>query len=202
MLVGCVTALVVDGLWTGSTPVAVLASIAAVALALDAVDGRVARRSGTVSALGARFDMEVDAFLLLVLSVYVAGFVGPWVLAIGPMRYLFVAVSRAVPWMAPTVPTRYSAKVVAALQGIVLVVAASGLLPLPLTAAVVAMALVLLLWSFGGDVLWLWRNEHRTVTTDATQAADAADTADAADPDGPDPERPEHPAAHAASSRW
>ena len=39
---------------------------------LDAVDGQVARRTGTVSALGARFDMEVDAFLILVLSVYVA----------------------------------------------------------------------------------------------------------------------------------
>ena len=43
-----------------------------VALALDGVDGQVARRTGTVSALGARFDMEVDAFLVLVLSVHVA----------------------------------------------------------------------------------------------------------------------------------
>ncbi len=48
----------------------------------------------------------------------------------------------------------------------------------------VATALALLVWSFGRDVLWLWRNAHRTVATDATQAADAADTADAADPDG------------------
>ena len=39
------------------------------ALALDGVDGQVARRTGTASELGARFDMEVDAFLILVLSV-------------------------------------------------------------------------------------------------------------------------------------
>ena len=51
---------------------ATLVVLAAVALVLDGVDGQVARRTGTVSALGARFDMEVDAFLMLVLSVYVA----------------------------------------------------------------------------------------------------------------------------------
>ena len=43
--------------------------LSSVALALDGVDGQVARRTRTVSALGARFDMEVDAFLVLVLSV-------------------------------------------------------------------------------------------------------------------------------------
>ena len=51
--------------------------MATVALLLDAVDGQVARRTNTVSALGARFDMETDAFLVLVLSVYVAPIVGP-----------------------------------------------------------------------------------------------------------------------------
>jgi phosphatidylglycerophosphate synthase len=158
VLVGGVAALVVDGLWTGAALVPILVGLAAVALALDAVDGQVARRSGTVSALGARFDMEVDAFLLLALSVQVAQLVGPWALAVGAMRYVFVAVSRIVPWMRPTVPARYPAKAVAAVQGIVLVVAASGLLPLPLAAALVSMALVLLVWSFGCDVAWLRRN--------------------------------------------
>ena len=66
---------------------AAMVGLAVVALVLDGVDGWVARRTGTVSALGARFDMEVDAFLILVLSVYVAGSVGPWVLAIGAARY-------------------------------------------------------------------------------------------------------------------
>ena len=65
-----------------------LVLLASVALALDAVDGRVARRTGTVSALGGRFDMEVDAFLILVLSVQVARDHGLWVLVIGAARYL------------------------------------------------------------------------------------------------------------------
>ena len=67
---------------------ALLVALAAAALALDAVDGRVARRTGTVSAFGARFDGEVDAFLILALSVAVAPAYGAWVLAIGdrPLR--------------------------------------------------------------------------------------------------------------------
>lgn len=92
------TALVVTG-FSGPTPLAVLVPMTAVALALDAVDGWVARRTGTASALGARFDMEVDAFLILVLSVQVTPAVGPWVLAIGGLRYAFVVAGWLLPWM-------------------------------------------------------------------------------------------------------
>jgi phosphatidylglycerophosphate synthase len=160
-LVGGVTALVADGLWSGDTAVVPLVVTATVALVLDAVDGQVARRSGTASALGARFDMEVDSFLVLVLSVHVAALLGPWVLAIGVMRYAFVAASWIAPWMRSPLPTRYSAKAVAALQGIVLVVAASEVRPQPLTVALVCAALALLVWSFGRDVVWLWRHGSR-----------------------------------------
>ena len=163
VLVGSVTALVADGLWDGDTAVVPLVVTATVALVLDAVDGQVARRSGTASPLGARFDMEVDAFLVLVLSVQVAALLGPWVLAIGVMRYAFVAASWIAPWMRSPLPTRYSAKAVAALQGIVLVVAASEVPPHPLAVVLVSTALALLVWSFGRDVvwLWLWRNNSR-----------------------------------------
>ena len=157
VLVGGVTALVAHGLWSGATAVVPLVVTATVALVLDAVDGQVARRSGTVSALGARFDMEVDAYLVLVLSVQVAALLGPWVLAIGVMRYAFVAASWVAPWLRSPLPTRYSAKAVAALQGIVLVAAASEVPPHPVAVALVLTALALLVWSFGRDVVWLWR---------------------------------------------
>lgn len=152
VLIGGITALVADGLATGTTPVAVLVGLAAPALALDAVDGRVARRTATASPLGARFDMETDAALLMVLSVQAALLLGPWVLAIGLMRYAFVVASWVVPWLSGTLPPRFSAKAVAALQGIVLVVAVSGILTLPVAASLVAIALVLLVWSFAYDV--------------------------------------------------
>ena len=75
-LVGGVTALVAD---PSAEPAAAdgAGALTAVALILDAVDGKVARRTGTLRALGARFDMEVDAFLILVLSVYVSHRRGP-----------------------------------------------------------------------------------------------------------------------------
>ncbi|WP_435828251.1 CDP-alcohol phosphatidyltransferase family protein [Micromonospora purpureochromogenes] len=155
VLVGGVTALVVDAV-DAAAPLAVLVPMATVALALDAVDGWVARRTGTASALGARFDMEVDAFLILVLSVHVAPSTGGWVLAIGAMRYAFVAASWVLPWMRGTLPPRYWRKVVAAAQGVLLLVATAEVLPAPATAVVVAASLALLVESFGHDVGWLW----------------------------------------------
>jgi phosphatidylglycerophosphate synthase len=154
VLVGSVTAIVVDRVGEG-VPTAVVVAFTAVALALDCVDGQVARRTGTSSALGARFDMEVDAFLILVLSVHVAFSFGPWVLAIGTMRYVFVAASRPLPWLCADLPPSYARKTVAALQGVLLVVAASGLVPY--SELLVGAALATLLWSFGRDTAWLFR---------------------------------------------
>ncbi len=157
-LVGGVTALVADGFATGATAVATLVVLAAVALVLDGVDGKVARRTGTASELGARFDMEVDSFLVLVLSGFVAVVVTPAALVIGVMRYVFVVASWSQPWMRSPLPARFSAKVVAALQGVVLVIAAAGILAAPLAVALVVGALGLLLWSFGKSVAWQRRH--------------------------------------------
>ncbi|RZU76624.1 phosphatidylglycerophosphate synthase [Micromonospora kangleipakensis] len=162
VLVGGVLALTVDA-WSRPAPVAVLVPLTAVALALDAVDGRVARRTGTASDLGARFDMEVDAFLILVLSVHLAPAVGGWVLVIGGMRYAFVVASWLLPWMRGTLPLRYWRKVVAAAQGVVLAVASAGTLPRAATTVLVAGALAMLVESFGHDVAWLWRHRPAAV---------------------------------------
>ncbi|HKS49748.1 MAG TPA: CDP-alcohol phosphatidyltransferase family protein [Amycolatopsis sp.] len=154
VLVGGVTVLVAERAPEG----VVFVSIAAVALALDAVDGLVARRTGTASPLGARFDMEVDAFLIMVLSAYVSFSLGPWVLMIGAMRYVFVAAAWFAPWLRSPLPPSIARKTVAALQGIVLVVAGLDAVPRPAAAALTVLALGSLVWSFGRDVSWLWRN--------------------------------------------
>jgi phosphatidylglycerophosphate synthase len=141
-------------------PVTMLVSLTALALALDAVDGWVARRTRTTRTLGAQFDAEVDAFLILVLSVYVARSAGAWVLAIGAARYVFLAVGWVLPWMREPLPPRHWRKVVAATQGIVLAVAAADILPRSLTQATLVAALVLLAESFGRDVWWLRGNRR------------------------------------------
>lgn len=165
VLVAGVGALVVQS-WSADMPPAALVLLSLAALALDAVDGWLARRTRTASDLGARFDMETDAFLLLVLSAYVAHAVGWWVLAIGLARYVYVVLTWTAPWMRRSLPPRYWRKVVAAVQGVVLVVAATAALPLPVITGWLVVALVLLAESFGRDIVWLWR--HRSDDTSVT----------------------------------
>ncbi len=137
--------------------ITVLVTLAIIALVLDAVDGQVARRTGTATALGARIDGEVDAFLILLLSIIVARAYGEWVLAIGAARYALLVAGWLMPWLAAPLPPRFWRKVVAATEGIVLTVVASGV-PSRLVAMIaVIVALLLLVESFGRDVIWLYR---------------------------------------------
>jgi phosphatidylglycerophosphate synthase len=153
LLVCAVAGLTADALVGAGSRTATVA-LAAVALVLDGIDGKVARRTRTVSELGARFDMEVDAFLILALSVYASLDLGAWVLAIGLMRYAYVVAARLLPWLRTPVPPRYWRKVVAATQGIVLAVVVGAVLPHAFMTVAVAAALLLLVESFGRDVVW------------------------------------------------
>lgn len=145
-----------------------LAVLAGTSLALDLVDGRVARRTGTVTRFGGRFDGEADAFLMLVLSVQVAAFAGWWVLSLGAVRYVFGAAGWPWPWLRDELPPRTWRKVVAATAGVALLAATAGV-----TTWLLPVAGVLLAESFGRDVVWLHR--HRRARQDArTRAARAA----------------------------
>ncbi len=155
-LVGGVTALVVEG-WFAPVAPSLLASLAAAAWALDAVDGFVARRLGCATPLGARFDMEIDAWLILGLSVAAVPLVGAWVLAIGLMHYALLVAGWVAPWLRADLPPRYWNKVVAALQGAALIVVVARVLPRAAAQGVLVIALALLVESFGHQVACLWR---------------------------------------------
>jgi phosphatidylglycerophosphate synthase len=156
LLIAGVTALVAESL---SRPVSItaLVTLSAVALALDAVDGQVARRTDTATPVGTRIDGESDAFLILVLSIAVSQDYGSWVLAIGAARYVFLLAGWLIPWLRAPLPPRFWRKVVAAVQGVVLTVAVSGVTSRLAGMIAVAVALLLLAESFGRDVLWLYR---------------------------------------------
>ncbi|WP_298989577.1 CDP-alcohol phosphatidyltransferase family protein [uncultured Pseudokineococcus sp.] len=134
-----------------------LLALAAPAALLDAVDGAVARRTGTATAAGARLDMEVDAALLLVLSVALGPVVGWWVLGVGLMRYAFVVAGRLRPRLRQPLPYSLFRRAVAAAQAVVLVTALMPVVPVPLAATACAAALALLAVSFGRDVAALER---------------------------------------------
>jgi phosphatidylglycerophosphate synthase len=153
-----VAALVADSL-VRPAAVGVLVALASVALLLDAVDGRVARWTRSSTPFGGRFDGEVDAFLIAVLSVHVASSYGWEVLAIGGVRYVFGAVGWLLPWMrGELLPFRYWRKVVTATVGIVLVVTVADLLPRVVGVLGLTIAAALLAETFGRDVRGLWRH--------------------------------------------
>jgi phosphatidylglycerophosphate synthase len=169
-LLACTVAALVTEAFLGDGALGVMLALTVVALLLDAVDGRVARRTGTASPFGARFDGEADAFLILVLSVYVGALLGWWVLVIGLARYAFGLAGLVVPWLQAPLPFRYWRKVVTAVQGVVLTVAAADVLPTAASNAVLAVALALLAESFGRDVVWLAARRHGSLARAGTAA--------------------------------
>jgi len=163
-VLACALAAPVADAVTGRPHAAALVAVpAAVALTLDLADGIVARRTGTASAFGARFDGETDAFLIAVLSLAVAPSAGVWVLALGGARYAFWVAGWCAAFFRAQLPPRYWRKVVTAVVGITLVAAVSGVLPPGLAAAGLVGSALLLAESFGRDVLWLWRRRPAAV---------------------------------------
>jgi phosphatidylglycerophosphate synthase len=146
------------------------------ALALDFVDGLVARRTGTSSDAGARLDMEMDAALLLVLSVVATQSLGRWVLAVGLMRYLFVAASWVRPRLTGKLEFSSFRRVVAAVQGITLAAALAPVFPLAVSRSAVAVSLGLLVVSFARDVVWLERGNAERTAAPGVAAGTAAAT--------------------------
>jgi phosphatidylglycerophosphate synthase len=144
----------------GLPPVA--ATAAAVGLGvtvLDGVDGWLARHARMASAFGARFDAEVDALLIQALATLAwrYGKSGPWVLLSGLMRYGFVGASWLWPWMqAPLAPT-LRGRMICVVQITALALAIVPAITPPLSAAIAALGLAALSYSFLVDTLRLWR---------------------------------------------
>lgn len=122
-------------------------------IATDALDGPVARRTGTAGPIGGAIDMEADAALFMVLSVLAAPVVGPWVLLIGLMRYLYVAAMRVRPALRRPLAFSQSRRLIGGGQGVAIGIAMLPIVPVPLAQVIAGLALALLLFSFGRDVL-------------------------------------------------
>ena len=125
------------------------------AFLLDGVDGWVARRTGTASAVGGRLDMETDAAFFLVLSIALAPSVGVWVLGIGAMRYVFWLAAAWRPALGRPLAFSHFRRVTAGLQGGVLVAVILPMIPLGVAKIATALALTLLIISFGRDIITL-----------------------------------------------
>jgi phosphatidylglycerophosphate synthase len=136
-----------------------IAALAIVAVTLDGVDGKLARDRNEASDFGARFDMETDALLILVLAalVWQLDKAGAWILLAGLLRYLFVGASYVWSWLERPLPPSRRRQTVCVLQIASLIGALAPLVAPPWSALVALLGLLLLAWSFAVDVAWLAR---------------------------------------------
>jgi phosphatidylglycerophosphate synthase len=133
-------------------------SLCVIALILDGFDGKVARSTGTETGFGARFDMELDALFILGLCLAVFGLerAGIWVLALGLMRYGFMAAGKIWPFINGTLPDSFRRKTVCVWQLVTLMVAVAPITPDALAFWSLLLALVLLCYSFVTDIRGLY----------------------------------------------
>lgn len=141
-----------------STAHAWLLSLTAVLiLSLDGLDGILARRTRLASNFGARFDMESDALLTLILSLLVwqSADIGVWVLFLGLARYLFLLAAVFVHELGRPLFPSFRRKLICVIQLAALCAMLSPLLPPTLDTLVGMLACSLLAASFCRDVHWL-----------------------------------------------
>lgn len=134
-------------------------TLATLAAVLDAVDGRLARKSGLASRFGARFDMETDALMILVLAALAWQWerAGAWVLLAGLMRYGFLLAAKPWPWLGAELSPSRRRQTVCVVQVTGLIIVLVPWLAPAQTAGIAALSLAALCYSFGTDVLELAR---------------------------------------------
>jgi phosphatidylglycerophosphate synthase len=146
-----------DGVDEAARGALTLAALAT--LLLDGVDGWLARRLGLVSRFGARFDMEVDALTVLVLSLLVArtGQAGAWVVILGGLRYAALLSGQLFPVLAGELAPSWRRKTICVLSIAALIAALSPLVQPGAATFLCAAATILLIYSFGMDGILLVR---------------------------------------------
>lgn len=129
---------------------------ASVLLLLDLCDGALARRQGLTSAFGARFDQEVDAAAILVLSALAVQLADApvWTLGIGALHYLYRGGGWLVPALARPLPYSLRRRIVCGVQIATLGVLLAPVTPAGWIAPIAAVALAALTLSFLRDGLW------------------------------------------------
>lgn len=157
MLVGVLfTALI-----TKTPPDWAIFAIATGALMLDGADGWMARKQGLTSTFGAQFDVEVDAIFALILALYAAssGAAGVFVILLGLPHYLFWLSRLRWPWLNAELTPSFARKAVCVFQIAALIAVQLPFLGRGQLDLVILAVTLSLVWSFGRDILWLWRTK-------------------------------------------
>ncbi|BCW71090.1 membrane protein [Arthrobacter sp. NicSoilB8] len=173
VVVACCAALTAGASFAGARVSAMVVLLGTAAFLLDAVDGWVARLTGWATAEGSRLDSDTDAALVLVLSCAAAGVFGPWPLGIGLMYYAFLAAAWFRPSLKKPLPSSPLRKLIGAIQPAALLFALLPGVPAGPGAVVLGLALGLLVYSFGRDVVELERLRGPVQTAEAGEESAA-----------------------------
>lgn len=140
-----------------------ITALAAAFLALDGLDGLIARHTRMESRFGAQFDMHVDALfvLSLCLLLVISKLAAPWVLFNGLIFYVFHAAKHIWPAFEGELPPRWRRKAICVIQTILLITALAPVTPFWAAQLACLTGLALLIWSFGIDTVWLLRQENQ-----------------------------------------
>ena len=136
--------------------------LALIIIALDAVDGYVARKTNTVSEFGAWFDMETDAFYVALMGViiYQSGLIGPWILLPGFLRYFY---SLGVWVFNATEKQETSSKIGKYIAGFMFVsLPLPFIIPINIASVVLMLASAAIIFSFGRSTYLLIRKTTNT----------------------------------------
>jgi phosphatidylglycerophosphate synthase len=112
------------------------------------------------SEFGARFDMEIDALLIMALAILAWRYdkAGPWAIMSGLLRYLFVAAGWLLPWLQNPLPSSRRRQTICVIQIVGLTLSILPVIGRPLSLLPASVALIALCYSFLVDTLWLWRH--------------------------------------------
>ena len=86
--------------------------VAILSLILDGIDGYLARKHNQITALGAYFDMETDAYFTIIICavLFLTKDVPVWILLIGCLRYIYVLLLYLLKWQHRSESSTYWAK--------------------------------------------------------------------------------------------
>ena len=127
----------------------VIGLLALLILALDGLDGYLARRYQSSSVFGEYLDMETDAFYVLTLCtlLYQLDYLGVWILGIGLLRYGYFLILRNIKTAEQKEERAFLARLIAVV--LMATLAACFILPPVVHQPAMVAASVLVLYSFG-----------------------------------------------------
>lgn len=121
---------------------------------LDGLDGLLARRTHSTSKPGAHFDMESDAYLVLVVcTLHLFLGTGSWVLTGGLLRYVYVLTTGVLAPRGEAPRSRFGRYAFATSLGLL----TTGLWPGRLAQPLAALGTLVLCWSFARSFYWSFR---------------------------------------------